>query len=233
MRVADFSARLDAVRNVQRERVLNASVEISGLDDAEYADDALLVNLRRELTTRRTEYFAKLGRYTEDHPEVQSAKEVVDRLEAEFDQEMANYIRVLEARIEVSQARVKSLESTMRALDEESFGLPDKEARLSQYDRIIDALKKDYSTMVDRQITAKVETTGKPEWRVILLQPASDAIRERTRDYVRFTLVPLFALLIGLALAFVIDGLDHSLKDPAEAEHYLGVPVLGSLSRIR
>jgi uncharacterized protein involved in exopolysaccharide biosynthesis len=233
MRVADFSARLEVVRNIQQERVLNAEIEISGLDDAEFADDVLLVNLRRELSTRRTEYFAKLSRYTEEHPDVRAAKEVVERLQAQFDSEMANYVRVLEARIEISQARVRSLEATMRALDEESLGLPDKEARLAQYDRIIDALKKDYSTMVDRQITAKVETTGKPEWRVILLQPATEAIRERTRDYVRFTLIPLFSLLIGLALAFVIDGLDHSLKDAAEAEHHLGVPVLGSLSRIR
>jgi hypothetical protein len=117
-------------------------------------------------------------------------------------------------------------------LTEESLGLPDKEARLAQYDRIIEALRKDYTVLVERQVTAKVETTGKPEWRVILLQPASESIRERTRDYVRFTLVPVFALLIGLALAFVIDGVDHSLKDATEAEHHLGVPVIGSLSRI-
>jgi polysaccharide biosynthesis transport protein len=233
MRVSDFSARLDAVRSIQQERLVNPAVQISGIDDAEYADDPLLDNLRRELADRRTQYFEKQGRYTENHPEVLATKEVVDRLEIEFDQELLNYARLLEARVEVAQAKVRSLDATVRGLDEESLGLPDKEARLNQYERIIEALKKDYTTLVDRQITAKVETTGKPEWRVILLQPATQAIRERTRDYVRFTLVPIFALLIGLALAFVIDGLDHSLKDAAEAEEHLGVPVLGSLSRIQ
>jgi capsular polysaccharide biosynthesis protein len=45
--------------------------------------------------------------------------------------------------------------------------------------------------------------------------------------------VPAFAILIGLALAFVIDGLDHSLKNPTEVETHLRLPVLGSLSKIR
>jgi capsular polysaccharide biosynthesis protein len=43
--------------------------------------------------------------------------------------------------------------------------------------------------------------------------------------------VPLFSLLIGLALAFLVDGLDHTIKDATDAETNLGAPVLGSLSK--
>lgn len=233
VRLSDFNARLEAIRTLIQDRRAGSDIEISGIGDAEYSDDQLLLNLRRELTTRRAEYLEKRGSFTDEHPEVKAAKEVVTELELEFDHEMSNYARLLEARIDVAQARVNSLVATLRALDEQTYGLPDKEARLSQYDRIIEALRKDYSTMVERQVTAKAENTGRPEWKVILLQSASEGAKERTRDYVRFTLIPLFGLLIGLAFAFIIDGLDHSLKDPAETEHHLGLPVLGSISRIR
>jgi len=232
-RLAEYAAKLEEVRNLQQEKRLDSNVEIFGLGDADYNDEELLLNLRKELLLSRSAYYQKKGRYTDTHPDVRAAKEVVDNLEAQLDIETDNYVRFLEARIAVSRARVNSLEATVRGIDDELSGLPDKEARLAQYDRIIAALDTDYSTMVEKQIAAKLENTGRMTWRVFLLQPAAPAESERTRDYVRAALAPLFALLIGLALAFIIDGLDHSIKDATEAEAHLGVPVLGSLSRIR
>ncbi|MBD3163496.1 MAG: hypothetical protein GF346_13470 [Candidatus Eisenbacteria bacterium] len=232
-RLADFAARLDVVEGLQEEKALDANVQIFGLGDAEYDDEELLFNLRKELVVRRSEYFDNLARYTEDHPEVLAAKKLVEHLEAQMDIELDNYVRFLEARITVTQARIASLEATFRAIDEFLYGLPDKAARLGQYDRIVDALNTDYTTMVERHIQAKVETTGRNERRVILLMPATPAEPQRTRDYVRLALVPLFGLLIGLALAFVFDGLDHSIKDATDAEENLRTPVLGSISRKR
>jgi uncharacterized protein involved in exopolysaccharide biosynthesis len=232
-KLADYAARLDAVEALQQERRLDRSVDVYGLGDAEFNDESLLFNLRKELTIRRAEYFERKGRLTDDHPEVQAAKELVHHLERQFDVEIENYVRFLDARMAVVRARIASLEATIRGIDEGLYGLPDKAARLAQYDRIIEALQTDYTTLVDRHIIAKVETSGRPEWRVILLQPASKGVQQRTRDYVRLALIPLFALLIGLALAFIIDGLDHSIKDATDAEDNLEVRVLGSVSRIR
>ena len=232
-RLADFAARLDAIEGLREEKALNEQVEIFGLGDAEFNDEELLFNLRKELVTRRAAYFERLGRYTEGHPEVLSAKKLVEHLEAQMALEIDNYVRFLEARLAVAQARIASLEATVRAVDEFLYGLPDKAARLAQYDRIIGALNTDYTTMVQRHVSAKIETSGRHDGRVVLLQPATPGTPQRTRDYVRLALVPLFALLIGLALAFVIDGLDHSIKDATDAEDNLRTPVLGSITRIR
>jgi uncharacterized protein involved in exopolysaccharide biosynthesis len=232
-RLAEYVARLEAVRDLQEEKRLDGSVEIFGLGDSEFNDESLLSDIRKELTEQRAEYFGLKARYTDDHPEVLAIKEVVERLEGELDEEIDNYARFLEARVAIAQARVSSLETTIRAVDEQLTGFPDKAARLAQYDRIIEALQTDYVTFVERHVDAKVETSGRPEWKVILLQPATAAMRQRTRDYIRLALVPMFALLIGLALAFVFDGLDHSVKDATEVEEHLRVPVLGSVSRIR
>jgi uncharacterized protein involved in exopolysaccharide biosynthesis len=231
--IADYAARLEAMRNLQMARKQNRQIEVAGLSDVQSNDDATLQLIRRELVTRRSEYYQRLGRYPDNHPEVLAARDALEDLQAQYDTELDNYIRMLEARIDVSQARANSLEATVQAIDEQLTTYPDKEARLAQYDRILEALRRDYTTVVDRQITAKVEQTGRPEWTVILLSPASEAVQLRTRDLVRLLLVPLFAILLGLALAFIVDGLDHSLKDATEAEHHLRVPVLGSVSKLR
>jgi polysaccharide biosynthesis transport protein len=231
--LADLVARLEAIRSLQTEKRLNPDLEVFGFGDADFNDEALLFNLRKEIVTRRADYLQKRGQYTDEHPEVKAAKNVLDDLEAQFDLQIESYAKFLEARIDVARARTNSLETTIRGIDEELIALPDKEARLAQYDRILEAMRTDYSTMVERQVAAKAESAGRPEWRAILLQPATAAIRQRTRDYIRMALVPLFAVLIGLALAFLIDGLDHSIKDATDAETHLGVPVLGSLSKTR
>jgi polysaccharide biosynthesis transport protein len=230
---ADYAARLEAIQSLQQEKRLNPEIEIFGIGDADMNDEELLFSLRKELMSRRSEYLQKRGQYTDEHPEVRAAKDVVDNLQIELDRQLDNYVKFLQARIDVARARTNSLETTIRGIDDQLSGLPDKEARLAQYDRIIDAMRTDYRMMVERQVSAKAETAGRPEWHAILIQPATAAVQQRTRDYIRMALVPLFALLIGLALAFLIDGLDHSIKDATDAETHLGVPVLGSLSKTR
>jgi capsular polysaccharide biosynthesis protein len=63
---------------------------------------------------------------------------------------------------------------------------------------------------------------------VTILNPASPAVRKKTRDYVRIALGPAFSLIIALGLAFFVDNLDHSIKNISEAEESLGLSVLAS-----
>jgi len=53
----------------------------------------------------------------------------------------------------------------------------------------------------------------------------------------RKSLFTLFAamlgLSLGLALAFLLEGLDHSFKSPEDVEIHLGVPLLGSIPDLR
>lgn len=59
-----------------------------------------------------------------------------------------------------------------------------------------------------------------------------DVDRPLTPKTLVYTLVALVvSLLVGVALAFLADHFDHTLRSIGEAERYLGVPVLGSLKR--
>jgi capsular polysaccharide biosynthesis protein len=44
---------------------------------------------------------------------------------------------------------------------------------------------------------------------------------------------PFLSLIVGLGLAFFIEGMDHSVKSVAEVEQYLGTTVLATVSEAR
>jgi len=68
---------------------------------------------------------------------------------------------------------------------------------------------------------------------VVLLAPAGVATPSNQLDIVRLLLAPAFSLLVGIAIAFFIDGLDLTVRTANQAEEYLDLPVLASLSERR
>jgi capsular polysaccharide biosynthesis protein len=94
-------------------------------------------------------------------------------------------------------------------------------------------LRGNHEALVRRRLDALTTRIGSNPWDVVVLQDAVEATALRTRDYVRLTIIPLFSLLLGLGLAFLLDNLDHSLKDRDDAETHLKVPVLASVGQIR
>ena len=68
---------------------------------------------------------------------------------------------------------------------------------------------------------------------VILLTPASPGTPTNTRDYVRLGLAPAFSLVVGVGLAFFIDGLDLTVRTADQAEEDVELPVLASITERR
>ena len=68
---------------------------------------------------------------------------------------------------------------------------------------------------------------------VVVLAPAGPATPVNPLDFVRLGLAPAFSLLEGVAIAFFIDGLDLTDRTANQAEEYLDLPVLASMSERR
>jgi capsular polysaccharide biosynthesis protein len=58
-------------------------------------------------------------------------------------------------------------------------------------------------------------------------------MRTNPLDFVRLGLAPAFSLLVGIAIAFFIDGLDLTVRTANQAEEYLDLPVLASMGERR
>jgi uncharacterized protein involved in exopolysaccharide biosynthesis len=148
--------------------------------------------------------------------------------------------REVEARLQVSQTRVTALSERLRSIDHDiaqvrsDLGtLPEKEARISELDTRIGALKLRYQDLVEKAGAAKItEFTSLPV-KIILLSPAGPATPKNTRDYVRMALAPAFSIVVGIAVAFFVDGLDITVRTASHAEEVGDLPVLATVNERR
>ena len=95
-----------------------------------------------------------------------------------------------------------------------------------------------------RLYSVNLKATGAPEILKSALRRGPHQSRyERARVDARSLRLPqriiidfvqaLVSLLLGVAMAFLADHFDHTLRSNVEAERYLGLPVLGSVKRRR
>lgn len=230
--LAAEESRAELLRSMLERAREDPSEEIYAFSDAGQSDDQVILQIRRQLVTLRGELFAARSTYQENHPEVLRLVDQVAELQQLLIQEVGNYLRHVEARVDVIRARIDALRSSIEYCDGELASFPSKEARLAAFDRMIDRLELEYKSLADRQIQVQLEKAGTPDWNVLVLQAASEPVLVRMNDAIRLAVIPLLGFFVALALAFVVDGMDHSLKDAAEVERHLGLPVLGSVGRL-
>ena len=87
--------------------------------------------------------------------------------------------------------------------------------------------------LLSKQAESEIAVASRTEWEVDILSHAGRPIAKRTRDYVRMALGPMLALVVALGVAFFLESLDHSLKNIAEVEEYLGTKVLATISELK
>ncbi|MBI2942004.1 MAG: hypothetical protein HYY04_16360 [Chloroflexi bacterium] len=67
---------------------------------------------------------------------------------------------------------------------------------------------------------------------IVVVDPPTPAGGGSQRALADLAMRALLGVIAGLALAFLLDYLDDSLRSPAEVEEVLGVPVLGAIPRV-
>jgi polysaccharide biosynthesis transport protein len=233
--VAESKARLDWMREMMDS--LNTDADISSdmyvFGEADQRTDQPASTLRRTIMDVKAQYYDARSKYTENHPRVLALRDRLVELNGELRLEAEGYTRHLDALYQASLAQERSLEASLAYVNEQLSAFPDREAQLAALDRTIAGLRDNHQALVRRRLDALTTRVGSSPWDVVVLQDAVEATALRSRDYVRLAVVTFFSLMLGLGLAFLLDSLDHSLKDRAEAELHLKVPVLAAVSHFR
>lgn len=198
-----------------------------------------------------------LLRFTDQHPDVVSARRLIDILEAEKQAEIERMVSSgagqfgsidanpvyqqmklahadAEARVASLQARVSEYEARLATLRERSELIPKLEAERAQLNRDYSVQKSNYDQLVARRESAAMSVemstqTGMADFRVI--DPPSLPTKPSAPD--RIVLVPLAgaaALGAGVALMFLLGQLRPAFVDGRALREVTGLPVLGSVS---
>ncbi|MBN1847937.1 MAG: protein GumC [Deltaproteobacteria bacterium] len=206
-----------------------------------------------ELNSMRNELAALQARYTENHPDVIRLKETIERLEKKrievvpqptdlpqaplvdntVDQTLRGQLREVELEIERLQKEITEINSRMEWYQRKIEETPKREQELIGLNRDYENLQEQYNSLLGRKLEAdmavSMEMKQKGEqFRVV--DPANIPARPIGPDMKKILLMA-FALGLGLGggLAYLLEFMDSSYKDPHEAEADLKLPVLINL----
>lgn len=192
-----------------------------------------LMEIKRRMVEQQARLADLREHYRDDANEVVNAESTLTTLQGMLRREV-------EARLQVSQTRVTALSEGLRSIDRDIAGvrsdlgsMPAKEAWLSEIEVRINALKQRYEDLTQKSSAAKITEFTSLPIKIILLSPAAPALPKNSRDYVRIALAPAFSVVVGIAVAFFVDGLDITVRTAGHAEEVSDLPVLATVNEHR
>lgn len=197
------------------------------------ANEQVLVDLKLKILAQETRLVQLRERYRDDSPDVANALATLEALRGMLEREVTSRVAVARGRVQALEARQAPLVSQMSEVEGELATLPGKQMTLSDIDREIGVLQDRYKELVERSDQARITEQTTPTINVMVLKPARPGVPANQRDYVRLALAPAFALVVGVGLAFFVDGLDPRVRTPGDVENTLQLPVLASLTERR
>jgi uncharacterized protein involved in exopolysaccharide biosynthesis len=197
------------------------------------AGEQVLIDLRMKVVTQETKLAQLRERLREDAPDVQNAAMTLETLRALLRRETEARVKVAQSRVEALEARLKPIDTELARLQADLQVMPGKQMSLAEMDREIVVLKERYSELVKSSDQARIVQQTTSTVNVLVLEPAGRAAPMNQRDYVRLALAPAFSLVVGIGLAFFVDGLDTRVRTAADAETVLDLPVLATLRERR
>jgi succinoglycan biosynthesis transport protein ExoP len=226
--MAEATSALKAMTEFQQNPELDIS-SIGSQTDRQAAIDVL----RTRIVDQQSRIASLRERYRDDAPEVQNAVSTLATLQALLRKEVDSAIQVARARIGLQQSRVDVLDHGIADIRARLGGIPSNQRRVEELEAELKTLRMRYDDYAKARDMARISSNTSQALNVVLLNPAGPGLPGNSRDLVRLALAPAFSLVVGIGLAFFIDGLDLTIRTSAQAEEYLEAPVLASLSERR
>jgi succinoglycan biosynthesis transport protein ExoP len=236
-RRSDVSTDLAAAQSVEeamRRMLTDADIDLPTFDGAnQFTNEQALVTLK----TRVVEQQAKIAILTEtlrdDAPEVVGARQTLETLQGLLHKEVEARVRLAGARVAQMRSKVAVLDQEIANIRQQLVSAPDDLKKMDEIDNDLSALRLRLKDLTDSRDQAMITANTSQDVNVVMLAPAGVATPSNQLDVVRLLLAPAFSLLVGIAIAFFIDGLDLTVRTANQAEEYLDLPVLASLSERR
>lgn len=228
---------LNTVRSrIEEVEKILAQAEVRDIPSGSIGLEKPVVFIQQKIITLETELARLQSQFTEDYIPISHLKDEKSSLEAVREETMRGHMRelLLQARMDLVETRERvesldainqdyslKLDNLVLAKSEYTQLMREQEAADKVYQRHIEELENVRLTMFSD--LSKVAN-------VYLLDEAAQPIpRIRPKPKVNMILAVIVGLLLGIALAFLADSLDHSIKSIEDVELHLGKPLLLSL----
>lgn len=197
------------------------------------ANEPAIADLKQRVVEQESRIAMLRERYLDGSTEVTNARATHDTLRSMLRREVNAWFSVSQTGVERLEARLADIEGEIANLNAQLAEMPNQAMTITELDREITLLRNRFSEITQKADLARVTENTMMTVTVLLLDPAEVATPKGSRDYVRMALAPAFSLVIGIGLAFFLDGLDLTVRTAGQAEQALDLPVLASLTEQR
>jgi len=195
-----------------------------------FANEMSLLELKRRIIDQEASLAALRERLREEAVSVVNSRKTLETLKGLLGRELQARLDMASTRAEQIRARLGALDRDADAIRAELRTMPEKGTRLALMDREIKILEQRQMELTEKSDQALVTENTSSSINVMLLEPASWPRPVNARDYVRLALAPVFSIVVGIGLAFFVDGLDLTVRTARHAEAVAELPVLATLT---
>ena len=231
---AEALSRRQALERVYRD-IVNAREGLGSLETiTELENRGVVRSLKSTLVNARQEVTRLSQRYGPKHPTMIAAQSALANAEGEYRAELervaesvvSDYRRALNTEQSMA-AQVESATEEIRVLDR-------NRAEQQRLEEAVVSSKAIFEKLQSGEQTTGMLGGGSQKPNVTIIERARPIYTPVKPNKRRMVMVAaLIGLMLGIGLAFLLDHLDNTFKGPEDVEQRLGLPVLGSLPKLK
>ena len=196
--------------------------------------DEFLKQVKFRIGDLRLELAELDSRYTPDHRSVIAKQEELkiaeEQLATLIDLAVTEHRQRLRELVEAENV----VATTIAAMHERLNSIPASAAQLSYFDSYISSQWRLYGELITKlnDTLASSEMSLLEHQVVQLGAPNIGGVVGETQKAVYMVIAPIFALLLAVSIAFMVEAADHTFQKSADLEEYSGLPVLAIFRKI-
>jgi capsular exopolysaccharide synthesis family protein len=195
--------------------------------------------LKKRLADLKIQLSEARADLTERHPQVFTIKEQIRTTEAELKKEIETHkatapeLVVLERQIASLEAHLKGVNADLENYLKTLGGLPDKALKQANLDMELNSSQQVYSSLLDYLSQVGIaEASTLSEIRVI--DPAVRPIFPISPNKILNGILGLFlGLVFGVALAFIVNYVDDTIRTPEDVREFKPVELIGAVPQFK
>ncbi|TVR56603.1 MAG: polysaccharide biosynthesis tyrosine autokinase [Candidatus Competibacteraceae bacterium] len=195
-------------------------------------DSRIVENLKIAKARLEAEYRENQLRHTAAHPDIAPLRDQIAEIDRQINREVALIRAAITADYEIAQAEETLLRANLEQLQREVLEQQDRSIQLNILRREVDTNRELYNGLLQRfkevGVAAGIGTNNISV--VDAARVPNSPFKPSLRRNVLLAL--LLGLLGGIGLAFLLEHLDDTFKQPDDVEKRLNLPVLGLIPLI-
>ena len=190
-------------------------------------DDKLVQAMQGELNQLAAQDASLSNQFTGAYPPLAQLRAKESAIKTQLNMEIQNSIRGIESSYQQALEKEKELGAEMVRQRNVTMTLNDAAVQYAILQRDVDTYRQLYNAVLKRMKDVGVEAEAQTSNVSIVDTATAPRIPSYPRKLRDLMVSGILGLLGALGLAFLLDYLDNTLKDPEEAERYLRLPNIG------